>query len=66
MAAAPKKPTCKQIMAQLKKLGKESHRNIFIRHGGPADRIYGVPVGDMKPIQKKILITTGKGRLTCS
>lgn len=41
-------------MAQLKKLGKESHRKTFIRHGAPADQLYGVPVGDLKPIQKKI------------
>lgn len=54
MAAVPKPPTCGQLMIQLKKLGKESHRKTFIRHGAPADRIFGVPVGDLKPIQKKI------------
>lgn len=54
MAAASKLPTCKQIMTQLKKLGKESHRNTFIRHGGPADKVFGVPIADLKPIQKKI------------
>lgn len=48
------KPTCKQIMAQLRKLGKESHRKTYIRHGSPADRVYGVPIADLKPIQKKI------------
>ncbi len=52
--ATASKPTCKQIMAQLKKLGKESHRQTYIRHGAPEDAIYGVPVGDLKPIQKKI------------
>ena len=52
--AAASKPTCKQLMAQLKKLGKESHRKTFIRHGAPEDRIFGVPVADLKPIQKKI------------
>ena len=52
--ATVSKPTCKQIMAQLKKLGKESHRKTFIRHGGPAHAIYGVPIADLKPIQKKI------------
>jgi 3-methyladenine DNA glycosylase AlkD len=52
--ATQARPTCKQIMAQLKKLGKESHRKTFIRHGAPADAIYGVPVADLKPIQKRI------------
>ena len=46
--------TCKKLLAQLKKLGKESHRKTFIRHGAPADAIFGVPVADLKPIQKKI------------
>lgn len=54
MAAAPKPPTCKQLMTQLKKLGKESHRKTYIRHGAPADQIFGVPIADLKPIQKKI------------
>ena len=41
-------------MTQLKRLGKESHRKTFIRHGAPPECIFGVPVGDLKPIQKKI------------
>lgn len=41
-------------MARLEKLGKESHRKTYIRHGAPADRLFGVPIGDLKPIQKEI------------
>jgi 3-methyladenine DNA glycosylase AlkD len=43
-------------MTRLKKLGKERHRKTFIRHGAPEDpeKNYGVPIGDLKPIQKKI------------
>lgn len=41
-------------MTQLKKLGKESHRKTFIRHGAPEEALFGVPVGDLKPLQKKI------------
>jgi 3-methyladenine DNA glycosylase AlkD len=48
------KPTCQNILAQLKKLGKESHRRTFIRHGAPEDCLFGVPIGDLKPIQKRI------------
>jgi 3-methyladenine DNA glycosylase AlkD len=54
MAVAPKKPTCKQLMSQLQKLGKESHRKTFIRHGGPPGKCYGVPIADLKPIQRRI------------
>jgi 3-methyladenine DNA glycosylase AlkD len=51
---AQKRPTCKQIMTQLKKLGKESNRKTFIRHGAPPDSIFGVPIADLKPIQRQI------------
>lgn len=54
MATTNSKPTAKQILAELKKLGKETHRKTFIRHGAPPDSIIGVPIGDLKPIQKRI------------
>lgn len=54
MSTSSKVPTCNQLMTQLRKLGKESHRKTLIRHGAPADRIFGVPIGDLKPIQKKL------------
>jgi len=50
----PAKETVKKLMAELKKLGKESHRKTFIRHGGPEDAIFGVPIADLKPIQRRI------------
>lgn len=43
MGATPKPPTCRQLMIQLKKLGKESHRKTFSRHGAPPDQSFGVP-----------------------
>ena len=46
--------TCKQILSQLKKLGKESHRKTFIRHGAPEDSLFGVPIAELKKIQKQI------------
>lgn len=63
-------PTCREVMDQLEKLGKESTRKTYIRHGAPADRIYGVAIGDLKKIQKRIkknyelsleLFATGNG-----
>lgn len=50
----PARETAKKLMAELKKLGKESHRKTFIRHGAPEDAIFGVPIADLKPIQKRI------------
>ena len=46
--------TCKQVMAELRKLGKESHRNTFVRHGAPSNSIYGVPIANLKVIQRKL------------
>ncbi|NNC88718.1 MAG: DNA alkylation repair protein [Akkermansiaceae bacterium] len=41
-------------MTKLRKLGKESHRRTFIRHGAPAETTFGVPIADLKPIQKAV------------
>jgi len=56
MATSAKPPTCKQLMTQLKKVGKDSHRRTFIRHGAPEDPNlnWGVPVAELKKFQKQI------------
>lgn len=45
--------TANEVLTQFQKLGKESYRQTFLRHGAP-ESILGVSVGDMKKIQKKI------------
>jgi 3-methyladenine DNA glycosylase AlkD len=45
--------TVKEIMTQLESLGSESIKNILKKHG-VQEPFFGVKVGDMKPIQKKI------------
>ena len=45
--------TVTEIMAELKKLGDPQIKNIFLKHG-MREPLFGVRVGDMKPIQKKI------------
>lgn len=45
--------TAKEIMKELEKLGTESTKRTFLNHGANSN-IYGVKIGDMKPIQKKI------------
>jgi 3-methyladenine DNA glycosylase AlkD len=47
-------PSAAAILADLKKLGRESHRNTYIRHGMTADRIYGVSTADLQKIAKSI------------
>ena len=46
--------TVTQVMSELKKLGTEPTRKTFARHGAPADKMFGVKIGDMKVILKKI------------
>lgn len=46
--------TLDEVMRELKQLGTEQTRKTFIRHGVADDRIYGVRVGDMKKLLKKI------------
>lgn len=46
--------TVQSILTELKGMGSESTRNIYIKHGAPADKLYGVKVGDMKTIVKRI------------
>jgi 3-methyladenine DNA glycosylase AlkD len=45
--------TVKEIMSELEKLGSESTKKTFINHGANAN-VFGVKVGDLKKIQKKI------------
>ena len=45
--------TVKQVMTELKKKGSEQTRRTFARHGAP-DSMFGVKVGDLKVIAKKI------------
>jgi 3-methyladenine DNA glycosylase AlkD len=45
--------TAKEIISQLESLGSESTKKILIKHGA-REPFFGVKVGDLKPIQKKI------------
>ena len=45
--------TAKDVMTQLKKFGNEQTKKTFLRHGAK-EPFYGVKVGDLKTIQKKI------------
>lgn len=47
-------PTVKQIMNELKKKGSAQTRKTYARHGAPEENMFGVKVGDLKPIAKKI------------
>jgi 3-methyladenine DNA glycosylase AlkD len=46
--------TTKQMLAELKKKGSAQTRKTHINHGAPEDRLWGVKVGDMKPLAKKL------------
>jgi 3-methyladenine DNA glycosylase AlkD len=46
--------TAAEVLAELKKKGSAQTLRIFARHGTPAKNMYGVKVGDMKVILKKI------------
>lgn len=45
--------TATEILDELKQMGKESTKKIFLNHGAK-EPFYGVKVGDMKKIQKKV------------
>jgi 3-methyladenine DNA glycosylase AlkD len=47
------KMSLKEVMAELKKLGTEQTKKTFLRHGA-REPYFGVKVGDMKTIQKKV------------
>ena len=46
--------TVPSIMADLKAKGSEGTRKIYVRHGIPDDRVFGVSVATLKTIAKKI------------
>lgn len=46
--------TLAEVMLELEQLGTEQTRRTFARHGAPADRMFGVKIGDLKTILKKI------------
>jgi 3-methyladenine DNA glycosylase AlkD len=46
--------TLKSVMADLKAKGSEKTRATYVRHGMPADKVFGVSVAEMKLIAKKI------------
>ncbi len=45
--------TSKEIVAQLSKMGSATIKNVFMKHGAP-EPLYGVKVGDLKTIEKKV------------
>jgi 3-methyladenine DNA glycosylase AlkD len=45
--------TSTEIIAELKSKGSASIKKVFLSHGAP-EPIFGVKVGDMKPLQKKL------------
>ncbi|MEM0896161.1 MAG: DNA alkylation repair protein [Verrucomicrobiota bacterium] len=52
-AAATAGMTCAEVMKKLKALGNAQTRTIYRRHGAP-DSLFGVKIGDMKPLAKRI------------
>ncbi len=46
--------TTVEILTELKSKGSDQTRKTFLNHGAPSDQVWGVKVGDMKPIAKKI------------
>jgi hypothetical protein len=42
------------VMKELESLGSEQTRKIFARHGATSDKLFGVKVGDLKKVVKKI------------
>ena len=50
---SPLPVTLDQVMAELAAKGSESYKRIMFRHGAK-EPYFGVKIGDMKPIQKKI------------
>ena len=42
------------VMTDLERLGTEQTRKTFARHGAPVDQMFGVKVGDLKIVARKI------------
>ena len=47
-------PTVNSVMSELKKRSNERTRCTFMRHGAPKDKLYGVPVAELKKVAKTI------------
>ena len=47
-------PTLESILDELKSKGKENYKSIYVRHGIPAERTFGVSNADLKMIAKSI------------
>jgi 3-methyladenine DNA glycosylase AlkD len=47
-------PSAKEILADLKKKGKEQYKAIYARHGIPPERSFGVLTSELKKIAKSI------------
>lgn len=47
-------PTVKEILTELKSKGSAQTRKTFCNHGAKEENLFGVKVGDLKPIAKKI------------
>ena len=45
--------TTKEILVELKSMASDSNKNVLANHGAPVT-LYGVKIGDMKKIQKKV------------
>ncbi len=48
--------TATEVLKQLKALGNETTRKTLVRHGAYPNACYGVKIGDLKPLQKKIKV----------
>lgn len=46
--------TAKQILTEMKSLGSESYKRMLMNNYGVKEPCFGVKIGDMKPIQKRI------------
>jgi len=55
--------TVQSILSELKSKGSESTRAIYVRHGFPPDRVFGVSAANLKLIAKKI---KGDQKLACA
>ena len=45
--------TAQQVLAELQKLGSEQTKKTLLRHGAK-EPLFGVKIGDTKPLQKKL------------
>lgn len=43
-----------QVVAELRKLGSKKHRDGYARYGIPADRAFGIPMGTIQALAKKL------------